>query len=77
MTLANPTEVAETLLDQLKAKTVAHRDAQEVARRCAAAFRQAVVEAVDAGVKIKHVAQVAGVAPTRVHAIVVAEDSRP
>lgn len=74
---SGPYEMKETLAAQLKAAAVQHRDAQEVAERKAKAFRRLVVECVDAGVRIKDVAAVAGVRPSRVHAIVAYEDSRP
>ncbi len=77
MTLANPVEVPEAIAERLHAAVIAHTDAQEVAKLAAKAYRQLVVEAVDAGIKIKDVATMAGVSPPRIHAIIVAEDSRP
>lgn len=77
MSVQNPVEVAETLADQLRAKTVAHRDAQEVAGRVAKEWRGLVVDLVDAGARIKDVAAAAGISSARVHAIIVGEYSRP
>lgn len=70
-------EVAETLGARLSAAAVAHRDAQEVAAIRARSFRQLVVEALDAGMRRRDVAELAGVTPARVHAILAREYARP
>lgn len=77
MSIENPTEVAETLADRLRAATVQHRDAREVAQRKAKTWRELIVECVDAGARTKDVAAAAGISSARVHAIIVSEYSRP
>lgn len=69
-------EVGDSIAERLKAATVAHQDAKEVAERRAAEWRALVVEAIDAGMAQKTVAKLAGVSPPRVHAVVVHESSR-
>lgn len=70
-------EVPGNLGDRLRAATVAHRDAQEVATKRAKAWRRLVVEAVDSGMSQGDVAELAGgISRARVHAIVVTECSR-
>lgn len=76
MKIENPLEVGEAVMGRLAAATIAHRDAQEVAQRCAKVWRELVLEAVDAGVPIKTVAEVAGVSSPRVHRIVYVESAR-
>lgn len=71
--LQNPVQATETVAARLQAATVAHRDAQEVARKAGKTWRQLVVEAIDAGMRQGDVAQLAGVARARIHAILVSE----
>lgn len=73
MDLANPTEVGQGVLQELRDATVVHRDAREVAGKAAKRYRRAVLAAIDAGVPQKEVAEAAGVSTARVHAIVVHE----
>ena len=77
MSVQNPVELADTLADQIRSATVQHRDAQEVAEAKAKIWRELIVQAVDAGVKVKDVAAAAGVSSARIHAVVVREYSRP
>lgn len=73
---ARPIEIRDYVGDRLKATTVAHRDAQEVAKKRAKAWREAIVEAIDAGMSRADVAKLAGVSQARVHHVIVAEHSR-
>lgn len=70
-----PLEVGESVAERLRAATVAHQDAREVAGRTAKAWRRLVVEALDAGMPQGQVAEIAGVSRARVHAILVREIS--
>jgi hypothetical protein len=72
-----PIEAAQTIGPRIEATAVAHRDAQEVATKAAKAFRETIVEALDAGMSQRDVATLAGVSRARLHAIVVREYSRP
>lgn len=72
-----PVEVPGEIAGRLRAATVAHRDAQEIAHRTSKEWRALVAEAIDAGLPQHQVAQLAGVSRSRVHAIVVGEYSRP
>lgn len=69
MDVMNPLAADDTVAARLAAATVSHRDAQETARVQSQRWRELVVEAVDAGLRIKDVARVASVSPARVHAI--------
>ena len=71
---SNPLDVGDAIGDRLAHATVAHRDAQEVAREHAGRWKQLVVEAVDSGMKIREVAELARVSSARVHAILAAGD---
>lgn len=64
-----PVEVRFTLADELRHATAAHRDAQEVARRCSKRWKAAVVAAIDAGMSHNAVAQLAGISRARIHHI--------
>lgn len=67
-------EVGDSIEARLRAATVAHQDAQEVARSKAREWRRLVVEAVDGGIPQGVVAELAGgISRARVHAIVVSE----
>lgn len=66
----------QNIADRLKAVTVAHRDAQEVAERTAARWRQTIMEALDAGMTQLAVAQLAGVSRSRIHAVIYTEERR-
>lgn len=70
-------EAHETIAARLAAATVAHKDAQEVAKDAAKKWRRLIVEGIDAGMRQADVAELAGVSRARLHAILVAEYSRP
>lgn len=72
-----PIDQAHTITARLEAARVAHRDAQEIAGKRAGEFRAVIVEALDAGMKQKDVAQLAGISRARLHHILVSEYSRP
>lgn len=76
-TLADPIGTAQNIADRLKAATVAHRDAQEVADNAAARWRKLIMEALDAGMRQKDVAQLAGVSRSRIHAVIYTESRQP
>lgn len=70
MNVNAPVPVEVGLADRLTAVTVTHRDAQETATQAAKRWKEIVAEAVDAGVPIKRVAELAQVSTARVHRIV-------
>lgn len=76
-TLADPVANAQDIADRLKAAAVAHRDAQEVADRAARRWRKLIMEALDAGMRQRDVAQLAGVTRARIHAVIVTESRQP
>lgn len=71
-----PLQVPERVGERLRAATVAHRDAQEVAEKCAKRWRALIVEAIDAGMTQADVAALAGVSRARIHHVIVSEHSR-
>lgn len=66
-----PADVSPHIADELKSRTTTYRDAKETFETHRDAWHKAITEAVDAGVKPAHVAQIVGVTPQRVLAIVV------
>jgi len=76
-TLADPVANPQDIADRLQAATVAHRDAQEVADRAAARWRKLIMEALDAGMRQRDVAQLAGVSRARIHAVIYTESRQP
>lgn len=74
MDAGNPLAVEDHISSRLAAATTAHRDAQEVAQACAKRWRELVIEAVDGGLRIKDVAELARVSASRVHAILARAD---
>lgn len=77
MTVPNPVEVKRSLAELLDAATVAHRDAQETATVTARRWKELIVEAIDSGVRIRDVAKLARVSPSRIHAVILSVCSRP
>lgn len=76
MDARNPLEVDADVTAELRAATVVHRDAREVAGTAAKRWRRAIAAAVDAGMPQRVVAELAGVSTARVHAVVVREYSQ-
>jgi hypothetical protein len=68
--------VAPDVLAELRAATVVHRDAREVAGKAAKRWRRAILSAIDAGMPQRVVADLAGVSTARVHAVVVRESAQ-
>jgi len=77
MTVPNPVEVKQNLPELLSAATVAHRDAQETASVTARRWKELIVEAIDAGARVRDVAELARVSPSRIHAVILSVCSRP
>lgn len=77
MSVPSAVEVKQSLAEQLTAATVAHRDAQETASVHARRWKGLIVEAVDAGVRIRDVAELARVSPARIHAVILDVCSKP
>jgi hypothetical protein len=70
-------EVASQTIDQqLLSATTSYRDAKEVERREAERWQRLIVDAVEAGLPQKRVAELAGISPTRVIAIIARVDSQ-
>lgn len=68
-TTHNPTEVGDSIGQRLAAAARAHRDAQEIARRCSDRLQALIVEANEAGMGPTQLAGVTGVVRSRIHAI--------
>ena len=77
MTALNPVEVNQHLVELLSAATAAHRSAQQIAAEHARHWKELIVDAVDAGVRIRDVAPMAGVSVGRIHAIIINVCSQP
>lgn len=67
---SDPLDVTGISADVLRSLVTAHRDAQEVAQRCSARLKEAIVDALDSGWSQRDVAELVGVSRARLHAIV-------
>jgi hypothetical protein len=69
-------QISEHLADELRARTTTYRDAKETFEAQRDRWHDAITDAVDAGAKPAHVAQLVGVTPQRILAIVARVYSR-
>lgn len=68
--------ISEHVADELKSRTTTYRDSKETFEVHRDAWHEAITDAVDEGVKPAHVAQLVGVTPQRILAIVARVYSR-